>query len=87
MKYVPFRLKRGRGDDNIVGQLEMLNDKLAKQNSTRHIFYKGIIYGVGFFIGSAVIATIALGILGPWVGKIEWIADYYELGASIKNNP
>lgn len=68
----------------IIHQLEMVNEKLTKQNSIKHIFITGIVYGVGFFIGSAILATIALGILGPWLGKIEWVRETYETGASLK---
>ncbi len=68
----------------ILDQLKLLNKKLAKQNSLRFIFRTGIVYGVGFFIGSAILATIALGVLGPLFGQIDWIAEYYQKGESLK---
>ena len=68
--------------DKIIEQLEKLNVAMSKQNSVRHIFMTGIIYGVGLFIGSAVIATIAFGVLSPWVGKIDWVKENYERGTS-----
>lgn len=43
----------------------------------------GIVYGVGFFIGSAVIATIALGLFGPWVGQIPWVRDAFVTGGAL----
>ena len=70
--------------DKITEQLEMLNLKMSEQNSVRHIFMKGIIYGVGFFIGSAILATIVVGVLSPWLGKIDWIRDNFERGASLR---
>lgn len=70
--------------DKIIEQLQSLNTQMSEQASVKHTFMKGIIYGVGFFIGSAVIATIAFGILSPWVGKIEWIRDNFERGATLK---
>lgn len=69
--------------DKIIEQLEALNVKLAKQISIKNILLTGVIYGIGFFIGSAIIATIALGILGPMFGKIEWVKTNYETGTSI----
>lgn len=69
--------------DKIIEQLEALNVKLAKQISIKNILFTGVIYGIGFFIGSAIIATIALGILGPMFGKIEWVKTNYETGTSI----
>lgn len=69
--------------DKIIEQLELLNSKMVWQNSVKHIFVTGIIYGVGFFIGSAVLATIALGVLGPIFGKNEWVRSNYETGTSI----
>jgi hypothetical protein len=70
--------------DKIIEQLEKLNGAMSKQNSVRHIFMTGIIYGVGLFIGSAVIATIAFGVLSPWVGKIDWVKDNFERGTSVR---
>ena len=70
--------------DKIIEQLELLNAKMAKQNSIKHIFMTGIIYGLGLFIGSAILATLALGILSPWFGEIDWVKDNYERGASLQ---
>lgn len=69
--------------DKIIEQLEALNVKLAKQISIKNILFTGVIYGIGFFIGSAIIATIVLGMLGPVFGKIEWVKTNYETGTSI----
>lgn len=69
--------------DKIIEQLEALNVKLAKQISIKNILFTGVIYGIGFFIGSAIIATIILGMLGPMFGKIEWVKTNYETGTSI----
>jgi hypothetical protein len=71
-------------DTEVVEQLELLNKKVAEQNTIRRIFFTGIIYGIGFFIGSAIIATLAFGILSPWLGKIEWVHDNFERGASLR---
>lgn len=71
--------------DKMIEQLQALNAKLAKQLSVKQILLTGIIYGVGFFVGSAIIATIALGILGPIVGKIPWVQENFIRGVSILN--
>lgn len=69
--------------DKIIEQLEFLNTKIDRQNSLKRILFTGVIYGIGFFIGSAIIATIALGVLGPIFGKIEWVKTNFESGTSI----
>lgn len=69
--------------DKIIEQLELLNAKIDKQNSIKEIMITGVIYGIGFFVGSAIIATIALGVLGPLFGKIEWVRTNFEAGTSI----
>ena len=69
--------------DKIIEQLELLNTKIEQQNSLKRVFGRGIVYGIGFFIGSAIIATIALGIFGPIVGKIDWVRTTFETGASL----
>lgn len=70
-------------NEKIIKQLEILNSSIERQNSIKHITTTGIIYGIAFFVGSAIIATIVLGILGPTVGKISWIGENFERGASI----
>jgi hypothetical protein len=69
--------------DKIIEQLEQLNAKLEKQGRVRYQLREGIIKGVGFFIGSAILATILLGILGPIFGDIQWVRDTYETGEEI----
>jgi uncharacterized membrane protein len=68
----------------ITEQLVELNKKMAYQNSMRLTFLKGIIYGVGFFVGSAIIATIAVGVLSPWIGEIDWVRDSFQRGSSFR---
>ena len=67
----------------IIEHLDMLNKQVRRQNSLGRMFFAGIIYGVGFFIGSAIIATIALGILGPWFAQISWIRTAFESGVAL----
>lgn len=70
--------------DQIIEQLEELNDKIRVQNSVRHTFFKGIIYGVGVFIGSAIVATILLGVISPWFGEVDWIRDLFKRGSELR---
>jgi thiosulfate reductase cytochrome b subunit len=67
----------------IVEHLEKINHELHRQNSYRHMFGTGIVYGIGFFVGSAILATIALGLLSPWLGQIAWIRDAFTTGTTI----
>ncbi len=69
--------------EKIIEQLELLNAKMERQHSFKHILATGIIYGIGFFIGSAILATITLGILSPWLAEIDWLRNIFERGASI----
>ena len=54
----------------LISILEELSGRLQRQNSYTRVFLTGVLYGIGFFIGSAIIATIAIGLIRPWVGKI-----------------
>ncbi len=67
--------------DKIVEHLDLLNRQIARQNSLGRMFVVGIFYGIGFFVGSAIIATIALGVLGPWFAKISWVRSAFDAGA------
>lgn len=70
-------------NSEIITQLVALNTSIKEQNSRMHILGTGVIYGIGFFIGSAILATIALGIFGPMVGKISWVNDNFTRGTTI----
>ena len=70
--------------DKIIEELKELNVKMSRQNSVGHILMTGVIYGVGFFIGSVVIATIAFGLLSPWVGQIDWVHDNFVRGTELR---
>lgn len=67
----------------IIGNLELLNQQVARQNSLPRMLVVGIVYGIGFFIGSAIIATILFGILGPWFAQFGWVRNAFETGASM----
>ena len=69
--------------DKIVEHLDVLNRQVARQNSIPRMFLVGIVYGIGFFVGSAIIATIALGILGPWFAEIPWVRNAFEAGVAL----
>ena len=69
--------------DKLIEQLEKLNTKMERQGMMRYQLREGILKGVGFFIGSAIIATILLGILGPIFADIEWVRDTYQAGEEI----
>jgi hypothetical protein len=69
--------------DKIIDELEQLNAKMERQGKVSYQLREGILKGIGFFIGSAIIATILLGILGPIFGNIEWVRDTYEAGEGI----
>lgn len=62
----------------------MLNKQVARQNSLSRMFVAGIVYGVGFFIGSAILATIALGIVAPLFTDIGWISEPFSRGAALE---
>ncbi|PIQ35950.1 MAG: hypothetical protein COV32_01600 [Candidatus Yonathbacteria bacterium CG10_big_fil_rev_8_21_14_0_10_43_136] len=69
--------------DEVIVQLKSLNVKLAQQNTIQRILITGVIYGIGFFLGSAIIATIALGVFGPTIAKIPWVQENFDRGSAI----
>ena len=71
-------------EEKILVQLEKLNEQLTKHHTLRHFFMTGVMYGTGFFVGSAILATIALGLLGPVFGHVSWVRNAYEQGTAIR---
>jgi hypothetical protein len=71
------------GEEKVIAELVRLNAQVEAENSWQHTFVRGIIHGIGFFLGSVVIATISLGLLSPWFGKISWIKTSYERGVEL----
>lgn len=70
--------------DKIIEHLDRLNVTVARQNSLPRMLVVGMVYGVGFFIGSAIFATIALGILGPLFADIPWVRNSFETGTQLR---
>lgn len=70
--------------EKIIEHLDILNKQVAKQSSLSHMFMVGIVYGVGFVVGSAILATIALGIVAPLFGKIPWVKASFESGSLLR---
>lgn len=66
----------------VIDQIGELNENVKRQMSARHILKTGIIYGIGFVIGSAIIATIVIGLLSPFFESIPWVRNTFEKGSS-----
>jgi len=66
--------------EEIITELKALNAAVKRQNSIPRIFLTGVIYGIGFVVGSAILATIAIGIFGPTLADIPWVRDTFKAG-------
>jgi hypothetical protein len=64
-------------------EIAKLTEEMVKQNSLIRAFGRGLVYGIGFFIGSAIIATIIIGFLSPWIVQIDWVRDSFVRGVEI----
>ncbi len=71
-------------DAKVIEHLDLLNKQVARQNSLSRMFVAGIVYGIGFFVGSAILATIALGVLAPFFDDIGWISEPFVRGNSLE---
>lgn len=67
----------------LLAQLEAIQRELRHDHALLRLFARGVVYGIGFFLGSVIIATILLGIFGPWVAEIGWIRNAFVTGASL----
>lgn len=67
--------------EEVLEELQKLNQETAKGHSLRRTFLVGIVYGVGFVVGSVVVATILIGILGPVFLQIPIARDFFENGS------
>lgn len=72
-----------KSENLLLAELQTLNGNISRQLSVRRIFFTGIVYGIGFFLGSAVLAVIALGIFGPMIGSIPWVEETFHRGTVI----
>ena len=65
---------------HVVKNLEILNERVAKQMSPWRVFRDGVIYGTGFIVGStiltALVVTIVLKFFPDTIfgAVIAWIA-------------
>ena len=59
-------------EEKTLKELRKMNRELAKRNSKRLTFVRGIYRGVGAAIGATLIAAIILSILSFSVDKVGW---------------
>ena len=75
-----------RGQEMIIEELKQLNRQITRQTSLWRRFVGGLLYGMGFVLGSAILATIVIGVFGPWIGDIPWVRNAFEAGAHLLNS-
>ena len=69
--------------ETIVGRLDQVIGQLAKQNSFARMFVVGLCYGIGFAVGSAIIATLVIGVLAPFVAEIPGVREAFGAGVEV----
>lgn len=80
-------MELGSQERDILSELRAINGRLARQNSLVHMLWSGLVYGIGFFIGSAIIATIIIGVFGPIIARIPVVNNAFTAGKSIIQKP
>lgn len=63
--------------------VQALYHEVKRQNTIGYVFTRGLIYGVGFVIGTTIVATIAIGVFRPLFDKVAWVRDNYLRGAEL----
>src|SRR3569832_69756 len=81
------RMELGAHEREILSELRTINARLEWQNSLLHMLWSGLVYGIGFVIGSAILATIIIGIFGPIVARIPLVDSAFSQGKSILQRP
>ena len=66
-------------DEIIIGHLASLNRNTERQLSVWHIFLTGIIYGVGFVVGTTIFATVLLHVLGILFDDVPLLRPIVEI--------
>ncbi len=67
--------------DEVVSNLEVLNRRIKQQMSVWHVLRNGVIYGMGFIIGSTVVTAVVASIMLQFFDNtvlgdaINWIAQ------------
>lgn len=80
-------MELGTHESEILSELRTINARLEWQNSLLHMLWSGLVYGIGFVIGSAILATIIIGIFGPIVAHIPLVNSAFTQGKSFIQKP
>lgn len=67
----------------VIVELRAINARLARRNSPAHMLWSGLVYGIGFFIGSAIVATILIGVFGPTLARIPFVSNAFNQGKAL----
>lgn len=68
------------GQEEVIEQLEKLNEETAKSHSLKRQFLVGVVYGVGFVVGSAIIASILIGLFTPLLSHVPIVQNFFNSG-------
>jgi len=69
--------------DTIIAHLDALNRQIARQSSYSRMFVVGVCYGIGFVVGSALLATVLIGFAAPYLAQIPWVQSAFNIGSSV----
>jgi hypothetical protein len=67
----------------LIRHIDALTVQMEKRNSLWYTLLWGVFYGVGFVIGSVVLATILIGIFLPFVRTIPGIQQAFQSGVGV----
>jgi hypothetical protein len=65
-------------NDKLIENLEELNKKIELQNSLPRTLVIGIIHGVGFIVGTSILAALFIGTFVKFAGNMPIIEDLIE---------
>ena len=71
---------------DIARGVQQLNAQLQRQNSFKQRFLDGVVYGVGFVIGSVLVASVLIGLLSPWLKQLPFVQGLYQSGQQVINH-
>lgn len=66
-------LKNIKSSPNLETQLEILNERLRKRTSPKHLFYFGLVQGMGYSLGATLVAGLVLFLLVQMIASIDYL--------------
>lgn len=71
-------MEKDKIQEELVSELKIFNETIKKQQKIRRLLRNGMLNGIGFVIGTSILAGVAISILVFFFGDLPVIGSFLD---------